>query len=41
MAKIHREGVTLLSESKGSSEDGRDLKYNPEVHSPPLNHIVF
>ncbi|KFY18132.1 hypothetical protein V492_00124 [Pseudogymnoascus sp. VKM F-4246] len=36
MAKIHREGVTLLSESEGAIGDRRDLKY--PAHTPPLNH---
>lgn len=35
MAKIHRVGVSLLSESENDSGVGRDLKYNP---TPPILH---
>jgi hypothetical protein len=35
MAKIHREGLTLLSESEGATRNRHDLKYN----LPPILHL--
>ncbi|KFY17491.1 hypothetical protein V492_00633, partial [Pseudogymnoascus sp. VKM F-4246] len=39
MAKIHREGLTLLSESEGASRNRHHLKYNP-IHSPPPHCVL-
>jgi len=40
MAKIHRDGFTLLSKSDSASGERRALKYDP-THSPLLKHNAF